>query len=72
MWKLKNKLFGWDYVLWKNLADAGIARVITFKDGTIGYWRYRITNVFDEINSPKEVKWLTCHPSKYFKDVAVS
>lgn len=72
MWKLKNKLFGWDYVLWKNSADAGIARVIVFKDGTIGYWRYRITNVFDEINNPKEVHWLTCHPSKYFKDVAVS
>ena len=72
MWKLKNKLFGWDYVLWKNSADSGIARVIVFKDGTIGYWRYRIltngTNVFDEINNPKEVHWLTCHPSKYFKE----
>ena len=72
MWKLKNKLFGWDYILWKNAADAGIARVILLKDDTIGYWRYRCTNTFDEINDPKEVHWLTCHPSKYFKDVTTS
>jgi hypothetical protein len=72
MYKLKNKLFGWDYVLWENPADAGIARVIVFKDGNIGYWRYRNVNKFDKINNPKEVHWLTCHPSKYFKDVAAS
>lgn len=70
MWKLTNKLFGWDYVIWKNSADSGIARVIVLSDGTIGYWRYRNICVFDKINNPKSVHWLTCHPSKYFKDMA--
>jgi hypothetical protein len=67
MYKLKNKLFGWDYIQWNNSADNGIARVILLKDGKIGYWRYRTTCVFDEIKSPEQVRWLTCHPIKYFK-----
>lgn len=66
MWRLWNYLFGWDYILWSNSADNGIARVIVFKDDTVGYWRYRITSVFDSIDDPKEVRWMTCKPSKYF------
>jgi hypothetical protein len=67
MYRLWNYLFGWDYVIWNNSADQGIAKVITLPDGTIGYWRYKITNIFDEINNPNQVKWLTCSPNKYFK-----
>lgn len=43
MYKLKHKLFGWDYIIWNNDADSGIARVITLKDGKIGYWRYSVS-----------------------------
>ena len=66
MYKLFNYLFGWDYVIWSNSADAGIAKVRTLPDGTIGYWRYRTSGIFDEIKEPKQVKWLTCTPDKYF------
>lgn len=68
MWKLKNRLFGWDYVQWSNPYDAGIARVRIFKDGRLGYLKYRCMNIIDEITNPKQVNWLTCHPSKYLKD----
>lgn len=27
MYKLLNKLFGWDYIQWKNTVDSGIARI---------------------------------------------
>lgn len=67
MYKLWNYLFGWDYVIWENSAAQGIARVKVLPDGTLGYWRYKITNVFDEIKEPKQVKWLTCKPDKYIK-----
>ena len=66
MYRLWHKLFGWDYILWKNSADVGIARVIKPKSGQIAYWRYRITNVLDIIEKPDQVIWLTCSPSKYF------
>ena len=67
MYRLWNYLFGWDYIIWNNSADQGIARVKVLADGTLGYWRYKITNVFDEIKETNQVKWLTCPPEKYIK-----
>lgn len=72
MWKLKNKLFGWDYILWENSVTRGIAKIIILKDGTVGYWRDRNINVFAKIHDPKEVRWLTCYSSKYFKDTVIT
>ena len=66
MWRISNLLFGWDYVYWKNSCDQGIGRVRRYKDGTVYYCRYRINNVYDDIKDPEDVRWLTCHPSKYF------
>lgn len=66
MYKLKKFLFGWDYINWSNSAASGIARVNVSPDGKVWYWRYCITNLIDEIRSPEQVTWLTCHPSKYF------
>lgn len=66
MYKLFNLLFNFDYIVWKNSADEGIARVIKLCDGKIGYWRYRLIQVFDIIKNPDQVIWLTCHPNKYF------
>ena len=70
IWRLFNFIFGWDYVVWQNSADRGIARVQVDSSGKIYYWRYKNTNLADIIHSEKDVKlWLTCKPSKYgFKD----
>jgi len=66
MYKLKHYLFGWDYIVWRNSCDGGIARVHKTKDGTVWYWRYKITHLIDRITDPKDVIWLTCHPKDYF------
>lgn len=69
MYKLKNFLFGWDYIYWINTADRGIARVIKLHDGRVVFWRYFSIKVMDEIKDPKKVFWLTCHPSKFFNKI---
>jgi hypothetical protein len=66
MYKLLNKLFGWDYVQWKNTADQGIARAQVDGMRRIWYWRYKGTKVADIIHKPEQVIWLTCNPNKYF------
>lgn len=60
-----NKLFGWDYVAWKNNADSGIARVRNDGIGRTYYIRYKITKVIDIVSDPEKVIWLTCKPEKY-------
>jgi hypothetical protein len=67
MWKLWNKLFGFDYILWRNTADTGIARVYGAADGRCWYVRYAITGVIDEVLKKEQVIWLTCKPEKYLK-----
>jgi len=65
MWKLWNLLFGWDYIIWQNTADRGVARVLVLPEGKIGYWRYKNTRLFDIISNKDQVFWLTCIPEKY-------
>lgn len=48
------------------IGDQGVARIHVLPDGTIGYYRYKITQLFDVINNPGQVLWLTCNPDKYF------
>lgn len=64
-YKLLHKLFGWDYVQWYNTADSGIARVEVSPDGTVYYWRYRLTKVLDVLHHKSRVHWLTCSKDKY-------
>ncbi len=64
MWKLWNLLFGWDYVVWRNWADQGVARVQRDELGA-WYWRYKITNLADRIDNREQVIWLTCDSTKY-------
>lgn len=66
IWKLLHKLFGWDYIVWKNSAHSGIARVYVDRMNRVFYWRYRSTKVLDVIKRPEQVIWLTCSPIKYF------
>jgi hypothetical protein len=72
MWRIFNILFGWDYVYWENSCDHGISRVYKSPDGTVWFYRYKITKVIDTINSEGKtnrfhppVVWLTCRPDKY-------
>ena len=68
MYKILNRVFGWDYIYWKNNTDRGIARVHVDAEGNVYYFRYESLNLIDRITNPSEVMWLTCLPSKYFKD----
>ena len=67
IYKLLHKLFGWDYIAWRNSADSDIARVRVTPMGEVYYWRYKLTKIADVITDPKKVMWLTCHSDKYFK-----
>lgn len=68
IYKLLNRLFGWDYIQWRNSADYGIARVFVDGSGRVIYWRYSGTRCMDEITDYRQVYWLTCNPNKYMKD----
>ena len=68
MYKILNKIFGWDYIYWENTADRGIARVYVDAKGNAYYFRYKIIKFIDHIRKPTDVIWLTCLPIKYFKD----
>lgn len=65
MWKLMNRLFGFDYIQWSNFADHGVARVYRDGTGCAYYWRYRNICVADRITKANQVIWLTCAPEKY-------
>jgi hypothetical protein len=66
MWKIFNKLFGWDYIHWKNSADRGIARIHVDAEGIAYYWRYKNIDLMDRLDGTRtEITWLTCPPEKY-------
>jgi hypothetical protein len=67
MWRLMHKLFGWDYVQWRNATDQGIARVHVEGTGRVWYWRYKGSHVADVIADRRQVLWLTCKPGKYMQ-----
>jgi hypothetical protein len=67
IWRLLllHRLFGYDYIQWRNSADQGVARVRLDGMGRAYYWRYESIKVIDYITDPKAVVWLTCSPDKY-------
>ena len=65
MWKILNKLLGFDYIMWNNSCSGGVARVHAGGSGRPWYYRYKITDVIDKIRDEKQVIWLTCDPDKY-------
>jgi hypothetical protein len=65
MWRLWNKIFGWDYIAWRNTADKGIARINKGYNDECWYFRYKITRVIDIVTNKDQVVWLTCEPKKY-------
>lgn len=72
IYRLLHWLFGWDYVQWRNSADAGVARVRVDGVGRVFYWRYSVIKVADVISDPSRVLWLTCSPRKYGFDAMLS
>ena len=66
IYKLLNKLFGWDYIQWSNPADQGVARVHIDGMGRVWYWQYKSIKAVNIIEDPEKVIWLTCSPNKYF------
>jgi len=69
MWRLWNKLFGWDYVAWNNCVANGIAKIFLDGDGNVCFYRYKSTNVIDKVHDyhMTNVIFLTCPRSKYIK-----
>ena len=67
IYSILHRLFGWDYIQWRNGVDEGVARVRVDGMGRVWYWRYRSTKVADFISKPEQVLWLTCSPDKYFR-----
>ena len=65
MYKLLNKLFGWDYIAWRNTAESGIARLHKDNAGTVFYWRYKGSRISDKVVTRGQVLWLTCTPDKW-------
>ena len=65
MYKILNKLFGWDYIYWADTCASGISKVIVLPDKSVHFKYYeRIVSVTDP---GLIVKWLTCKPDKYIK-----
>lgn len=65
MWRLWNKLFGWDYILWTNTATSDISRVHITPDSKVFYYLYSGFKYNEVIRNKSQVIWLTCLPSKY-------
>jgi len=68
IWRILNFIFGWDYIVWTNFADSGIARIHYGYNGRPWYWRYKLTKVIDKVTSVEQVVWLTCLPSDYLRE----
>lgn len=70
IYKILNKLFGWDYIYHNAgvLGANGSFRVFKTLDGRIAFWKY--DDYLHFIKDPSEVVWLTCKPSKYFDEVS--
>lgn len=66
MWRLWNKLFGWDYIAWRfkySGQSGGISRVIVDKNETPHIHYYG--GVYKKFSDVTDIVWLTCKPEKY-------
>jgi hypothetical protein len=65
MYKILNKLFGWDYVYYEDRHfSPGIARIHTYPDGSVCFfdtWQRIIKLPSQEYY----IQFLTCKPEKY-------
>jgi len=78
IYKILNKLFGWDYIQTYYFPDVNISRVQVDGMRRVWHWQvYRRHSSLDIeykptnkeaiiIERPEDVIWLTCSPNKYF------
>jgi hypothetical protein len=75
IYKLLNKLFGWDYIQLRYPPNEGVSRVQLDGMNRVWHWQIRVTilanisyddKVIHIIQRPEDVMWLTCSPDKYF------
>lgn len=67
MYKILNKLLGWDYILWADCNRQGTSRIHSDYAGTVWYYVSKRKNIVNAIKDPRGLIWLTCQPSKYLK-----
>lgn len=67
MYKLWNRLFGWDYIYWQHGVNSGISRVFNDCNNKTIFYKYKSIGMIEEIIHPDQVFWLTCAPEKYMK-----
>ena len=66
IYKILNKLFGWDFIYWKNSASQGVSRIRTDYYGNPYYiWS---VGVRVRITVKDQVMWITCSAEKYLKE----
>ena len=65
-WRLKNYLFGWDYVSYQFGSSSYQSRVRKIPNGDV---YYKHANIKTIINPNTKLIWLTCLPEKYMVDV---
>ena len=70
MYKILHKLFGWDYIHWKDAINAfGIARIHTDAEGNPYFWKYKNINCLVCLKDTyHRIVWLTCKREKYLGD----
>ncbi|MCA2570671.1 MAG: hypothetical protein IM527_04670 [Microcystis sp. M42BS1] len=66
MYRVLHKLFGWDYIQFRDGSHCGISRVHVDGLGRPYYWYDKSIKLADFIRDPKKFVWLTCTPYKYF------
>ena len=68
MYRILNKLFGWDYIYWKSEDYDGISKIVILPDKTIHFWaRGYLINIDNKLVN---IKFLTCTPDKYINNMA--
>lgn len=71
MWRILNKLFGWDYIYWESSCNYGISIIrSSYQSGKPYYIKYG-SGIIVQVNDHNDVIWLTCHPSKYLNTAGI-
>jgi hypothetical protein len=66
MYKILNKLFGWDYVFYSyyGYINRGIARIHTYPDGSVCFFD-SFGRMIKLPSDSYSIQFLTCKPEKY-------
>lgn len=68
MWRLWNKLFGWDYIYWESstIEHCITSRIRVTGDGIPYFTSFKYAGYLYKVKDHlHEILWLTCKPEKY-------